>query len=71
VANIITHTGPKTLAKQLLGAISLGIKRLWHKADHSPPFSAAVKKEWNHIPIPTHAFKASTGVIKVVTGSKN
>ena len=29
-------------------ALSVGIKWLEHEADHSPPSSAEVKKEWSH-----------------------
>jgi hypothetical protein len=30
----------------VLGALSLGVKRQGHEADHSPPTSAKVKKMW-------------------------
>jgi hypothetical protein len=32
----------------VLGALSPGVKRLWHEADHSPPSSAKVKKRWSY-----------------------
>jgi len=36
--------GPNQLPIQwVLGALSLGLKRLWREADHSPPYSAEVK----------------------------
>jgi hypothetical protein len=30
------------------GALSLGVKRPGHEADHSPPSSAEVKNAWNY-----------------------
>lgn len=41
--------------------LSLGIKWLGHKADHSPPSSADVKIEWSCNLISSHAFVAHTG----------
>jgi hypothetical protein len=34
------------------GALSLGVKQLWHEADHSPPSSAEVENAWSYISIP-------------------
>jgi hypothetical protein len=38
------------------GAISLGVKWLGHKADHSPPSSAGVKNMWSYTSTPLYAF---------------
>jgi hypothetical protein len=40
------------------GALSLGIKWLWHDADHSPPTSAEVKKMWIYTSTFPYAFMA-------------
>jgi len=34
------------------GALSLGVKLLGHEADHSPSFSANIKKAWCYISTP-------------------
>jgi hypothetical protein len=34
------------------GAPSLGVKRLWREADHSPPSSAEVKNSWSYTSTP-------------------
>jgi hypothetical protein len=41
----------------VLGALSLGVKRPGHEADHSPPTSAEVKKMWIYTSLP-YAFMA-------------
>jgi hypothetical protein len=40
------------------GALSPGVKRPGHEADHSPPTSAEVKKMWIYTSTPTYAFMA-------------
>jgi hypothetical protein len=41
------------------GALFLGVKRLGHEADHSPPSNAKVKNAWSYITIPSkYAFMA-------------
>jgi hypothetical protein len=42
----------------VLGAFSPGVKRPGREADHSPPFSAEVKKSWVYTSTPTYAFMA-------------
>jgi hypothetical protein len=45
-----TALGPTQPPIQLvLGALSLGVKRLGREANHSPPSSAEVKNAWNNI----------------------
>jgi hypothetical protein len=39
-------------------ALSLGVKRSGHEADHSPPGSANVKKMWIYKSTPPYAFMA-------------
>jgi hypothetical protein len=36
----------------VLGALSLGVKRLGREVDHSPPISAEVKKMWIYTSTP-------------------
>jgi hypothetical protein len=40
------------------GAIAQGIKLPGREADHSPPFSAEVKNEWNYTSTPQYVFMA-------------
>jgi hypothetical protein len=40
------------------GALSLGVKRPWREADHSPPSSAEVKNAWSYTSTPQYAFMA-------------
>jgi hypothetical protein len=40
------------------GALSLGVKRLGHEADHSPPSSAKVKNVWSYTSTPQYFFMA-------------
>jgi hypothetical protein len=40
------------------GALSLGVKRPGHEADHSPLSSAEVKNEWRYIFTPQYVFMA-------------
>jgi hypothetical protein len=42
----------------ILGALSPGIKRQGHDADHSPPTSAEVKKMWIYTSTPPYIFMA-------------
>jgi hypothetical protein len=42
--SILTLVPTQTLIQRILRALSLGIKRQEHEADHSPPSSAEVKK---------------------------
>jgi hypothetical protein len=39
----------------------LGVKQPGHEVDHSPPYSAEIKNEWNYIPIAAYAFMVWTG----------
>jgi hypothetical protein len=39
-------------------ALSQGIKRPEHEADHSPPTSAEIKKTWIYTSTPAYAFMA-------------
>jgi hypothetical protein len=51
--------GPTQAASEwLLGALSLGVKRPGHEAEHSPPSSAKVKNEWNCTSITPYIFMA-------------
>jgi hypothetical protein len=38
------------------GILSPGVKRMGREADHSPPSSAEIKKEWSYISTPLHVF---------------
>jgi hypothetical protein len=38
------------------GALSLGVKLLGRKADHSPPSSSKVKNAWSYTSIPQYVF---------------
>jgi hypothetical protein len=40
------------------GVLSLGVKRPWREADHSPTSSAEVKNEWSCTSIPQYVFMA-------------
>jgi hypothetical protein len=40
------------------GALSLGVKRSGHEADHSPPSSAEVKNSWSYTSTPQYVFMA-------------
>jgi hypothetical protein len=40
------------------GALSLGVKRPEHEADHSPQSSAEVKNAWNYTSTPQCVFMA-------------
>jgi hypothetical protein len=40
------------------GAVSLGLKRPSHEADHSPPSSAKVKNAWSYTSTPEYVFMA-------------
>jgi hypothetical protein len=42
----------------ITGALSLGVKRLGHAADHSPPSSPEVKNVWSYTSTPQYAFMA-------------
>jgi hypothetical protein len=42
----------------VLEALSSGVKRQGHEADHSPPASAEVKKMWIYTSTPPYAFMA-------------
>jgi hypothetical protein len=38
--------------QQVSGALSLGVKKLGHEADHSPPSNSAVKSDGATTPLP-------------------
>jgi hypothetical protein len=40
------------------GALSLGVKRPRHEADHSPPSTAEVKDVWSYTSTPQYVFMA-------------
>jgi hypothetical protein len=42
----------------LPGAPSLGVKRPWREADHSPPSNAEVKNAWSYTSTPQYVFMA-------------
>jgi hypothetical protein len=42
----------------VLDALSLGVKRPWREAGHSPPSSAEVKNAWSYTSIPPYVFMA-------------
>jgi len=44
--------GPKPPIQSVSGVLSAGVKRLGREADHSPPFSAEVKKAWSYTSTP-------------------
>jgi hypothetical protein len=44
--------------KWVPGALSLGVKRQGHEADHSPPTGAEVKKIWIYTSTPPYVFMA-------------
>jgi hypothetical protein len=48
--------GPQPPIQWVLGALSSGVKRLEHEADHSPSSSAEVRKMWISISTPPYAF---------------
>jgi hypothetical protein len=51
--------GPtQPLVQWVPGALSLGVKRQGHAADHSPAVSAKVKKMWIYSSTPPYAFMA-------------
>jgi hypothetical protein len=45
-------------AQWVAGAITPGIKRPVHEADHSPPSSAEVKNAWGYTSTPQYVFTA-------------
>jgi hypothetical protein len=60
-----TALGPTQLPVQWIsGALSLGVKRLGRKADHSPPSSAEVKDEWSYNSTTHYAFMAWCSIKK-------
>jgi hypothetical protein len=59
----LLHVGPalgptKPPIQWVPEALSSGVKRPGHEADHSPPNSTEVKKTWVYTSTPTHAFMA-------------
>jgi hypothetical protein len=48
-----TALGPTQPIPWVLGALSLGVRRLGREADHSPPPSAEVKNAWNYTSTPS------------------
>jgi hypothetical protein len=50
--------GPFSLSKSLLRAVCLAVKQPGHKADHSHPSSAKVKKDWSYTSIPPYILMA-------------
>jgi hypothetical protein len=51
-----TSSGVHPSFPVLPGALSSGIKQISHKADHSPPATAEVKKMWIYTSTPPYAF---------------
>jgi len=47
-----------TPIQRVLGALSLGVKRLWREADHSLPSRAEVKSAWSYTSTPKSVFMA-------------
>jgi hypothetical protein len=55
----VVQTGSKTHPVSYpmdIGALSLGVKRPWREADHSPPTSAEAKKIWIYTSTPSCVF---------------
>jgi hypothetical protein len=49
---ISLHYHPLHNIQWVSGALSLGVKRPGHEADHSPPSSAEVKNAWSYTSTP-------------------
>jgi hypothetical protein len=59
--NIFPHILPgptKPPIQWVPGALSLGVKQLGHKADHSPPSSVRSKNTWSYTFTPQYIFMA-------------
>jgi len=47
--------------QQVLGDLSPGVKQAWHEADHSPQYSAKVRKGYSYTSSLLYVFMACTG----------